>query len=126
MASNPTLQFKRGLSKNWAKYEGILLAGEPGFETDTGKLKIGNGIDKWADLPYVGDGGTASSVFNASTRFDFPSVGKADVIYKAQEERKIYQWNPDANVYELLGVEEPESTIDIELINGGNAYGTNS
>lgn len=125
MASNPTLQFKRGLSKNWAKYEGILLAGEPGFETDTGKLKIGNGIDKWADLPYVGDGGTASSVFNASTHFDFPSVGDENVIYKAQDEKKIYQWSDTATAYELIGV-EAEDTIDIELINGGNAYGTNS
>ena len=31
----------------------LLGPGEPGFEIDTGKLKVGNGIDKWNDLPYI-------------------------------------------------------------------------
>ena len=122
--SKSTLQFKRGLSTNWAKYEGILLAGEPGFETDTGKMKIGNGVDLWKDLPYVGNGNTEQSVVNALTHFDFPSIGSANVIYKAQDEKKIYQWNPSRVIYEVIA--EEGTTIDIELINGGDAYGTNS
>lgn len=31
----------------------ILAAGEPGFELDTGKLKIGNGNDTYNDLSYI-------------------------------------------------------------------------
>ena len=31
----------------------LLGPGEPGFEIDTGKLKVGNGVDKWNDLPYI-------------------------------------------------------------------------
>ena len=33
------------------------------------------------------------SVVNKPTRYDFPSVGDANVIYKAESERKLYQWN---------------------------------
>jgi len=32
-------------------------AGEPGVETDTGQMKIGNGVSPWNTLPYVGAGG---------------------------------------------------------------------
>lgn len=32
----------------------VLLAGEPAFETDTGQLKIGNGVSDYESLPYVG------------------------------------------------------------------------
>lgn len=121
--SQSTLQFKRGLSTSWAKYTGILLQGEPGLETDTGKMKIGNGINLWKDLPYVGND-TEPSVVNALTHYDFPSVGSVNVIYKAQDEKKIYQWNPSLMAYEVVSGEG--ASIDIQLINGGNAYGTNS
>jgi hypothetical protein len=50
-----TFQFKRGLSSAWAKVNPVLAAGEPGFELDTGKLKIGNGQDNWNDLDYLSD-----------------------------------------------------------------------
>jgi hypothetical protein len=55
-----TPQFKRGLKSVLEARLiqgdlGILLAGEPAFETDTGQLKIGNGKDSYKDLPYVGD-----------------------------------------------------------------------
>ena len=48
-----TMQQKRGTSTNWETNNPLLLAGEIGFETDTQKLKIGNGTDNWNDLPYV-------------------------------------------------------------------------
>jgi hypothetical protein len=31
----------------------VLGSGEPGFETDTGKEKIGDGVTAWTSLPYV-------------------------------------------------------------------------
>ena len=45
-------QLKRGLSAAWKRNNPLLQAAEPGYETDTGKLKIGNGQDLWNDLPY--------------------------------------------------------------------------
>lgn len=61
-------------------------------------------------------------VYNANTRFDFPSVGNVNVIYKAESEKKLYQWNKTELRYEVLG--EVDAMLDIEIINGGDAYGT--
>ena len=49
-----TFQLRRGNAEVWAKNNPVLAAGEPGFELDTGKLKIGNGSDAYNNLPYVG------------------------------------------------------------------------
>lgn len=48
-----TFQLRRGLASVWRKNNPILTAGEPGFERDTFKLKIGDGILAWNDLPYI-------------------------------------------------------------------------
>lgn len=50
-----TFQFKRGLASAWVKVNPTLAPGEPGYELDTGKLKIGNGQTAWNDLPYLSD-----------------------------------------------------------------------
>lgn len=35
----------------------VLAEGEPGYEVDSGKVKIGDGLRPWSELPYVsGDG----------------------------------------------------------------------
>ena len=48
-----TFQLHRGNAEVWAKNNPVLAAGEPGFELDTGKLKIGNGNDTYNDLSYI-------------------------------------------------------------------------
>ena len=65
----------------------------------------------------------SKGVFNAETHYDFPSVGSVDIIYKAQAEKLIYQWNPTDLKYEALGSTVELEVDDIELINGGNANG---
>ena len=52
---NTTFKLKRGLSERWLELNPVLEQGEPGFEYDTFKLKIGNGIAAWVDLPYVNE-----------------------------------------------------------------------
>lgn len=49
-----TFQFKRGQAATWTSLNPILAAGEPGFELDTGRLKIGDGITQWNLLHYYG------------------------------------------------------------------------
>lgn len=48
-----TMQQKRGTAAEWAAANPILLAGEIGFETDTNKMKVGNGTNNWNDLDYL-------------------------------------------------------------------------
>ena len=50
-----TFQVKRGTAARWEELNLILNPGEPGFEMDTFKLKIGDGSTPWKELPYVND-----------------------------------------------------------------------
>lgn len=65
----------------------------------------------------------AKGVYNADTHYDFPSVGRIDVIYKAQSEKLMYQWNPTELKYEALGASAEIDVNSVETINGGNAHG---
>lgn len=49
------LQFKRGSASAFRRVNPILLNGEPAFEWDTKKLKIGDGETRYSKLPYIGD-----------------------------------------------------------------------
>lgn len=46
------IQYRRGLASQWSSVNPVLAVGEPGWETDTGKFKVGNGFDNWNTLPY--------------------------------------------------------------------------
>lgn len=49
------LQLKRNTAAGWtADTTTILKAGEIACEVDTGKIKVGDGVKTWADLPYAG------------------------------------------------------------------------
>ncbi len=47
-----TIRVRRGTAAQWTAANPILALGEPGYETDTGILKIGDGVTAWADLPF--------------------------------------------------------------------------
>ena len=116
-----TFQLRRGYESAWKKNNPVLACGEPGFVIDKNALKIGDGATAWNDLEYIG--GKESGVYNAQTHFEFPSIGSVNMIYKAEEERKIYQWNDEELKYEVLS--EIEITMqDLEVIYGGNANGS--
>ena len=54
------IQFMRSTSSAAASQAPLLQAGQPFYETDTHKLKIGDGITAWNDLPYIGGSGATS------------------------------------------------------------------
>lgn len=45
----------RGLSDRWTLKNPILAEGEPGYEIDTGRFKMGDGFTPWNGLPYFID-----------------------------------------------------------------------
>ena len=49
------MQVKRGSTEDWSATSYKLLPGQFGFEYDTGRFKIGNGVKTWAELPYFID-----------------------------------------------------------------------
>jgi hypothetical protein len=59
------IQIRRGTAANWTSANPTLAEGELGYETDTGKLKAGDGSTAWTSLSYVsgtGASGTVTSV----------------------------------------------------------------
>ena len=114
------IQLRRGESSEWSTVNPVLRLAEPGYAIDTGELRIGDGKTAWNDLPIA----NSSGVINAATHLDFPSVGKSNVLYKADTEKLIYQWNDAELKYEPLS-SGPINVDDlqIDIINGGNANG---
>jgi hypothetical protein len=48
------IQIRRDTASNWTSVNPTLSAGELGFETNTGKIKVGTGSATWTALPYAG------------------------------------------------------------------------
>lgn len=61
------LQQRRGTAASWTSTNPTLAAGEIGFETDTGKFKIGNGSTAWAALAYSAGATAVTYLFNATS-----------------------------------------------------------
>lgn len=47
------IQYRRRTASSWTSANPTLAAGEFAFESDTNKLKIGDGSTAWTSLPYV-------------------------------------------------------------------------
>lgn len=52
--NNVIIQLRSGSATQWAASSRILAKGEPGVETDSGRIKIGDGSSTWANLPWSG------------------------------------------------------------------------
>ena len=50
---NTRIQLKHGLAASWTEKNPVLLAGEIGIETDTLKMKVGDGKSNWSALGYL-------------------------------------------------------------------------
>ncbi|AXI83449.1 hypothetical protein FUT69_08425 [Xylella taiwanensis] len=86
-----TLQYRfvlrRGRAATWTARNECLLAGEFGLETDTGKLKIGDGSTAWNALDYMKAGtpiGTANAGRGVTIDVTNPQVPVLSVlVYEA-------------------------------------------
>ena len=79
------LRLRSDSAANWLKANPVLLAGEIGIETDTGKMKVGNGQAKWRVLPYLITGMTQAEILDC-----FCPVGSVKVT--------ATNANPEGNV----------------------------
>lgn len=66
---------------------------------------------------------TPPVVCNAPTSKEFPYVGNSGVIYKAESEKMLYQWNSEKMAYEPLYLSSGEGVDEIECIDGGTSMG---
>lgn len=61
MAVVTQIQIRRGTAAQWTSANPTLASGEFGYETDTGKFKIGDGSTAWNSLSYKA-AGTVTSI----------------------------------------------------------------
>ena len=73
------IQFLRGTQSQLQSSQQIFAAGQPIFESDTGQLKIGNGINNFAGLPYVG--GSSEGCWTKIQAEGTPTSGWVSSIY---------------------------------------------
>jgi hypothetical protein len=76
MARNALIQLRRDTAANWTSTNPTLAAGEMGFETDTGKLKVGTGSTAWTSLLYATDASEITgTVIDGTTSTGATGVG---------------------------------------------------
>jgi hypothetical protein len=56
------IQVKRGTASAWTSANTVLTAGEIGFESDTKKMKVGDGTTAWTSLAYTATDGDITAV----------------------------------------------------------------
>ena len=72
MSDTVNIQTRRDTAGAWTANNPLLLVGELGFEVDTLKFKLGNGVSSWTALSYIptgggGGSGTVTSVAMSAT-----------------------------------------------------------
>jgi hypothetical protein len=84
MAKELTAKFKNRADTaiNWATANPILGLGELGLETNTNKIKFGDGVSTWNSLPYYSD--IAKDITNNKTyRYSLQIVnGVTQFVYE--------------------------------------------
>ena len=53
MAVYKLIKLRRDYAANWTTLNPVLSLGEPGYERDTGQMKIGDGVTSWDGLDYI-------------------------------------------------------------------------
>jgi hypothetical protein len=109
------IKFRRDTAANWTSANPILAQGEPGFEHDTGLLKIGDGSTTWAELDYS-SGSAASLTDNGNV---VVTTGSTE-HWIATQRREGYDTSPrglrydsEGNLYSLTCTSEAQDSITV-------------
>ena len=70
---NTRIVLRNDTAQNWLSANPVLLKGEAGYETDTNKLKFGDGTSNYNDLPYFG--GTSVAVYETEINAGTEHIG---------------------------------------------------
>lgn len=73
------VQFRRDTAANWTSTNPILSAGEVGFETNTGKIKVGDGTNTWSKIATS----CVESIIELNTAYTLTSQTAAQKLFNA-------------------------------------------
>ena len=106
-----TILLRRGTLAAFTENNPLLYYGEPSFVVDVNKIKVGDGVRYWNDLPYLYNDG---SINFYSYYSDLPDVGEEGNAYYVKETNELYTWNSDSAKFVAM-FEEQFQTILQEL-----------
>ena len=73
MADYTRFQLRGDTKANWLSVNPILAKNEPAIETDTKRVKIGDGVSTYSQLSYGRNTGEYASVYNVTSLYPLPS-----------------------------------------------------
>ena len=73
------IQLRGDTAARWTSFNPTLYPREVGVETDTLKLKVGNGTTPWTSLPYLSSGGGGGAVSSVNGATGVVVLDAADV-----------------------------------------------
>lgn len=94
-----TIRVRRGTTQQWENSTRVLLTGELGLDTTLNKLKAGNGVDTWNNLPYLFVSPSEITELVQDAIGDaLPLVGDQNVLVTYDDENNIFNFTTGPNV----------------------------
>lgn len=111
------IKLRRDTSANWLSANPILAAGEPGLETDTKKIKYGDGVTSYNELPHAGGDllvNDSAVTITAGDDTSWIALSRRDAEWNGSS----YQGNSNlSTAYDNAG-----NVITLGIINQNNDY----
>jgi hypothetical protein len=106
------IQIRRGIASSWTSANPVLSSGEIGFETDTNKVKIGNGSTDWNSLSYFSDVSQYLTLSSASTTYLTQASASATYIPQTSQQGIINSASAAAVAYLVDSAPETLDTLN--------------
>lgn len=129
------LQIRRGTASQWTSANPTLLAGEIGYETDTGNFKVGDNSTAWTSLAYQFPYATGTKALDTTTLVvdqtnDRIGIGTSSPLSQLHVESaapvlRFRDTGADAGTHSLISADNVDGTLTISA-DAGNNTGTSS
>lgn len=80
-----TIKHRRGTASQWSTQNPVLAPGEKGFEIDSGKFKMGDGVQTWAQLEYFAPSSEAPEIDLVEADLNIEGVVKGIFLDSADD-----------------------------------------
>ena len=111
MPAQTVIKLRRDTAANWTSTNPTLAAGEAGFESDSNKLKIGDGSTAWTSLAYASSGASVEVSDSA------PSDAEANTLWWDSSDGILYIRYDEFWVEAVAGTAGPQGPAGPALAN---------